>query len=331
MNDNFPTGLSRIVAVAAIAITATIGTRLATAEEPTAGLWLVSTRGAPLCCTGNADQPLDYWRSGPDGQWLPTDREAFLATDDPAVPTSAFIHGNRVGRSEAFSIGSSTYRRLTRQAPGRAVRFVVWSWPSEEASRRRREDLQLKAARSDAQGLYLAQFINRIDPEVPVGLIGYSYGSRVITGALHILAGGSVAGYRLPEAAAERTGMRAVLVASAMGNHWLAPGHRNGLALSRLDRVLITQNCADPVLKWYHLLYGRGGPQALGYTGPACNSLLGDEAHKLEVLGLTCSVGKNHAWNSYLCSRDLQSYLAEYSFLDAPGAEPEDVASTDSQ
>ena len=44
----------------------------------------------------------------------------------------------------------------------------------------------------------------------------------------------------------------------------LAPGGRHGLALSLVDRMLVTRNGCDRVLRWYPRMYGRGGPGGPG-------------------------------------------------------------------
>jgi hypothetical protein len=112
-----------------------------------------------------------------------------------------------------------------------------------------------------------------------------------------LLSGGQVAGRRLTQhAALKRKPMCAVLVAAAEDAHWLLPGQRAGLALSQVDRMLITVNRCDPVLRWYPLLYRRGGPSALGHTGPA-GCLPGK---KVELLDVSCSVGRFHEWEYYV-------------------------------
>jgi len=277
-------------------------------------VWLISTRQAGCSTTPDAP-PLSCRRLAADQTWLDADRKAFLESDDPDVPTCIFVHGNRQTRQAAIQTGMSTLRRLTAGREDRPLRFVIWSWPAEQVYRRNREDLRLKACRSDRESLHLARCLDRIRPDVPVSLVGYSYGARVITGALHILGGGKVAGRELAEPGGDaRPTLKAVLVAAALDNYSLLPGRRNGLALEQLDAVLVTRNGCDPVLRWYPRLYGRGGPNALGYTGPACPSRLGDQREKLDLLDVTCSVGKDHSWRTYLCSGALRAKVAGYVF-----------------
>jgi len=297
---------------------------LPAADSAPERVWLISTRRAPLCSPSlEADQPLDYWYLNAHRQWVPADREAFLAADDPAVPTSIFIHGNRTSHQGAVRMGSGMYRQLAKHAGQRPFRFVIWSWPADRIRGRNRKDVRVKAARSDVQSYYLARCVDQIHPDVPVSMMGYSFGARVITGALHMLAGGRVAGRALPKGSRqERTQVRAVLVAAALDSDWLLPGRRNGLALSRLDRVLITRNACDPVLRWYPLMYHRHGPQALGYAGPACPARLGDDRQKLDALDLSCSVGKAHDWVCYFRAPALRARLGWYAFLDSAEAAP---------
>jgi len=163
-------------------------------------IWLISTRRVSRCdLNRETDPPLDYRRLAPDGAWQESDREAFLATDDPAVPTCIFIHGNRETYRSAICTGMTTYRQLVACVPKRDFRYVIWSWPAARVCRRTRDDLRLKASRSDVESCLLARSVDRIRADVPVSMIGYSFGARVITGALHVLGGGQVAGRSLPE------------------------------------------------------------------------------------------------------------------------------------
>ncbi len=112
--------------------------------------------------------------------------------------------------------------------------------------------------------------------------------------------------------------MRAVLIAAALDADWLLPGRWNGQALDQLDRVLITVNCCDPVMKWYPLMYYRGGPQALGYAGPACEEQLGQNRRKIELTRVGHQVGKTHDWDRYWTAPNLLRRLARFTFFASP-------------
>ncbi len=284
----------------------------AAADDPSTSIWLIGTRCAPRC--GNVDDAthkIRYWRQDVDRQWLPADGEEFFADSDPSVPTIVFVHGNRADRGTAVGDGWRLYRQIALISAGRPIRLVFWSWPSDRIRGRNRRDVQTKAAYSDTQSYYLADWLGKMPPQVPVSLVGYSFGARVITGALHMAAGGQVAGRRLPprEEAPPRS-IRVVLVAAALDADWLLPGRRNGLALSKIDRLLITRNRRDPVLKWYPLMYGRRGPEALGYAPTTC----GVAAEQIELLDLGCAVGRSHDWRDYVHAAPLRYRLEEYVF-----------------
>lgn len=305
-------------AILAAAVCAVVAAGLpAGADDSPARVWLISTRRAPRC--GRVEQgvqQIDYRRLQADRRWLTLDEESFLGDVDRALPTTVFVHGNDTGRRAATDDGWRLLQRMKQDAAGPPFRFVVWSWPSDRLHTRRRPDAQAKASGSDVQSYYLARCLERMghaDPKAEVSLVGYSFGARVIAGALHMLGGGEVAGRKLPGPIdAKSTPIhRAVLVAAAMDADWLFEGHRNGLALAQVRRMLVTQNRCDRALKWYPLLYRRGGPHALGHVGPAgCGRL-----DNVELLDVTCSVGRTHNWARYLAAPGLRRRLASYTFL----------------
>jgi hypothetical protein len=108
-----------------------------------------------------------------------------------------------------------------------------------------------------------------------------------------------------------------------MDNGCLLPGRRHGLALSQAEGMMITRNGCDRVLRWYPRMYGRGGPEALGFTGPACPSWLGEDRAKLDVVDVSCSLGREHGWLEHLCCWPVRCRLPWYAFLEpSSSAEP---------
>ena len=73
------------------------------------------------------------------------------------------------------------------------LRFVIWSWPSDKI-KGPLNDIRTKAWRTDTDGYYLGWFLQRMHPQSDIGLIGFSYGARIVSGALHVLAGGELDG-----------------------------------------------------------------------------------------------------------------------------------------
>ncbi len=279
--------------------------------RPCDSLWLVSTRA--LHCGDprlHADE-LTYEVRDQQSHWQRSNLASFLATDDPRVTTVIWIHGNRYRAWEACSEGISTYRSLanciTCETP---MRFVIFSWPSEQI-KGVLDDVRVKAARSNPNGYYLAWLVDKIGGEVPVSLIGHSYGARITTGGLHLLGGGVLCGWTLDERAnPDRRPIDVVLAAAAMDDHWLVPGHFHGHALSQVEHLTNIENSCDPVLERYHYLYcRRSNAEAMGKSGIAGLSRLGADRAKIQQLDANCYVGKEHGWQNYLASGPLMARL----------------------
>jgi esterase/lipase superfamily enzyme len=285
-------------------------------------VWLVSTRSLPHDDDLDQAQPrFDYWRLNDQYQWSAADAKTFRATDDPAVPTAVFVHGNRTDADGAVEKGWNTYQSIRGQSD-RPLRYVIWSWPADREFHRNGPDVRLKAAYSEVEAWYLAQWLAEIRPGVRLSLIGHSFGPRIITGALHLLAGGQLAGRSLPQAtvaawtAGKRNPIRTVLLAAALDVDWLAPGGCHDRALSLVDQMLITCNACDRVLRWYPLMYGRGGPSALGFVGPFGV----EDAKNVEVVDVSSAVGRFHDYQCYYSAPDVFGRWAQYTFLADPPA-----------
>jgi esterase/lipase superfamily enzyme len=301
---------------------------LAAAADQPAQVWLLSTRDAPLCGDLEAGRSaIQYWRLDRDHAWQAADAADFHRGDQRAMPATVFIHGNRIDPDTAVEQGWRLYPRMCEEAAGRPFRLVLWSWPSERIKRGVRHDVWQKVEFSDAQSYYLARFLADFQPDAPVSLIGYSLGARVATGAMELLAGGSIADRRLPDEVVVRRArqhprpFRVVLTAAACDADWLLPGHRDGQALSLINRMLVTTDARDPAMKWYSRLYGRGGPEALGCAGPCCLPQPGS-CGKIELIDVSCSVGRRHDWDLYAAAPELDEHLGWYTFLAPSGSAP---------
>jgi hypothetical protein len=171
----------------------------------------------------------------------------------------------------------------------------------------------------------LAQWLAELRAGVRVSLIGHSFGPRIITGALHLLAGGQLAGCGLSQgtvaewSTGKRNPVRAVLLAAALDYDWLAPGGCHERALSLADQMLVTCNPCDRALRWYPRMSGRGGPPALGSVG-----LSGVEnAKKIELIDVSDEVGRQHDYRGYNAASQVSCRWARYTFgeeLPAPNA-----------
>lgn len=313
------------------AILAVVALTILNAQQSAArcgDVWLVSSHRVPSgCYCPGESPPLRVWRLADECRWTDSDLSSLWGTSDPGVPTLILVHGFVGGGDTAIERAIQgtwpIYRRLCCDAQARPFRIIIWTWPAERTLRGLRDrtirgiraDGQRKAARTDTESVLLAQLIAGTHPRVPLTLAGYSFGARIVAGSLHLLGGGQLRGCRLAdEQLASRVPARAMLVGAAMDCDWLLPGHRHGRALSQVDRLLITVNHRDGLLKLYRHLYRLRGPQALGRVGPAGLACLGAERAKFELLNTTCTVGKEHHWDNYLFQSGILGRLDSYLF-----------------
>ena len=293
-------------------------------DEVLGGVWLISTRAVDFTDSCSVEERnLTYHKlNRAENCWRSSSASEFCDATQPKLPTIFVVHGNRYNADEAIDAAEPVYQQLNTAQEKKPYRLVIWSWPSEKVCRRNRPDVQSKAQRAELESFYLAECLNRIPPKVPLNLIGFSFGSRIITGAIHLLGGGELGGQTLENRVVERRpSVNAILVAAAVDSDWLLPGHYHGKALGQLTRLLVTQNCRDTALRWYPAMYHRGGSPALGFVGPECCGLEPSECKRMEVLNLTCAAGKTHDWLRYAAISSLQQQFTAYTFAEAGSAD----------
>lgn len=276
-------------------------------------LWVVSTRHLGYPGQYNQDK-LNFrvmrydWTEG----WVDSELDSLLDTDEPDTVTAVYVHGNRVDWGRSLRLGMLAYRSLVRGVEDpQSIRFVVWSWPSAKI-RCALRDVRSKAARSDYDSYYLGVFLSRLAPQARVGMYGFSYGGRVISGALHLLGGGEMLGLTVPAAEVnpKRTA-RAVLMGAAMHNYWLLPGYRHGKAVSQVDRMLVQYNPCDRILRMYRFVDRHSRPQALGYSALPRLSELGEDASRIEQQNVCPQIGNNHNMRAYFASPEVMDEVRQ--------------------
>lgn len=275
-------------------------------------LWLLSTRRLPATADdGQVSFAPEVWQFDTVRGWVSSTLDELLLAGSQSTATNLFIHGNDTAAQNAAEVGGALYQQLRFDAQPAAPRqFVIWSWPSAISGAGVRQSAQINALRTNIEGYYLACYLSRVSSEVPIHLSGYCTGARIATGGLHLLGGGSLAGMQIANSnrpPPHRT--RAVLVAAAIPNGWLLPGGPHELALSQLDRLVITVNAVDPVLRWHPLMWGRGGPLALGMTGLPIPLRLDDQQTQIVQLDLTRTLGRRHSWKYYRSTPEVIALL----------------------
>jgi len=262
-------------------------------------IWLVSTRGI-ACVNGSLGWSTARYDAG---YWKGSDDNAFSASDDQETVTVIYIHGNRMDSAGAESRGLGIYRELVDDPSVGKVRFVIWSWPSDQI-RGPFKDVRSKAARSDDEAYLLARFLAPIPETRRVGLIGFSYGARIISGSLHILGGGEVVGRGLESGG--RANYRVVFWAAGVQNDWLLPDNVHSKALPLGEKWLNFSNRCDSVLRRFHRVDPCDDSPGLGYTGLAGKEQLpADLAARYEDLDVAHLVGNDHRSEPYFFNDEI--------------------------
>ena len=271
--------------------------------RPQDDLWFIDTRPA-ACNAKDADglPRVTAQRRLADGRWHRSSLAEFIA-DDTELPTIVWVHGNRVSTSEGQQRGWEFYYALTRHADPSPRRVVIWSWPADQV-RGPLNDIRYKAMLTEPAAYHLAQVLVRLNPEQPLGLVGFSYGARVITGALHLQAGGRLGSYQLPQQKEEVAGPNSnvVLWASALHHDWIVPGRYHGQALEQVEHATLLNNSCDRALKRYRLVDRCSNPLALGSVGLAGGYCLAENQHKVVQQDVCCLIGQVHSACNYIQS-----------------------------
>lgn len=269
---------------------------------------LVNVRNVCGCCDpvrlleGIAVENYAVCNESGGRKWQASDLQSVL-NFNPSVPTVIFIHGNQISPSDAKFQGLDAYRRIIlhgEKAP--PIRFIIFSWPSAKIDGLLR-DVRVKAARTGPAGYQLAWLIDQMPAETPISLAGFSFGARIITGGLHILAGGSLGGGMClkEHVHPNRLPMSVFMMASALHAHWLGDGQYHGLAMTQVSKMCLINNCKDRAMVYYDFIEpGPGGPQALGLCGPTCISR--ENARKIFQRDVSCYVGPDHELARYMCA-----------------------------
>jgi hypothetical protein len=273
-------------------------------------IWLVSTRHLGCPSGGKYGPTFQLWQYV-KGLWQPRTAADFYASDSPDVVTPLYVHGNQIDSALAANYGLSFYFELVGKLDADPpVRFVIWSWPSDIVKGALR-DVREKAARSDSDAYYLARFLAGIKPDVRVGVLGYSYGARIVSGAMHLLAGGPLLGQSLSPS--QPPHFHVALWAAAEHDHWYLPGHFHSQALAAAEAWFVTINCCDPILSRYRLLDRRDDPVAVGHSGIYGRNLLAADVNaRIEEVNVSNIVGGEHNWRPYLYSRYIQDRTRDY-------------------
>lgn len=308
MRANFACRLLAVAFLAGVAV-AQSASAIAGGCAARLGDQIIEVNVRPACCTTDAACLAESVRvreyavvdDSTCRRWTDSDLESLFAPADPGVVTVFYVHGNKVDSCMARDRGLRVYRSLVRRAcDERPIRFVIFSWPATEVGGLLK-DFRIKAARTRPAGWELAWIVNQMPSDAKVSLLGYSYGARIVGGALHLLAGGQLNGLCLcDQPTGHRPPMRVAFLAAATHAHWFGRNGYHGQAMEQIDHLLMLNNCLDPAMRFYKWIDKCGDPQAMGLCGPTCL----DAAARSQVTCYDCShcVGRSHDLFKYVAT-----------------------------
>jgi hypothetical protein len=232
--------------------------------------WLISTRhlSGDARCINLTSPNFRLAQIDPWGRCQNDSMQSFLSQLVPGRPLVIHVHGNRMTEREALDRGRFIHHQLSAHLGGQSADFAIYSWPSERAGILA-IDGRAKAVRTEAEGLYLAWLLRElVIRDIPVTIVGYSFGGRITTGGLHALAGGAIAGRTLPGSSIRGANIGLGLVAPAVGENALGRGGYHGLASQNIRQMALFYNTRDAILRRFPVIDIVRGGRALGYTGP---------------------------------------------------------------
>lgn len=300
-----------VVALAAVATIVMAAWNPRTARGDETDVWVVSTRRLPATCTVPLTPNLDVQRFVDDGcgqrsgRWVPADLASLLRGD---VPLLIFIHGNRYEAREARQQGLLLARHCAAACPDAGpVRTVIFSWPSEQQGILGK-DGRAKYERAFSEGRYMAWLLGQIDPNRPVGVVGYSFGALITLEALDNLVEAEEAGRGDLQPWRHRPAQTNLMfIAAAVRCDAFAPCGPYQRTLDCVDRVSLIINPRDNALRFFPVVDRGSGMEALGHAGMPRRWV--PEHVEFMAVNAESIIGKKHGLPLYLASPSLTKRL----------------------
>lgn len=278
-------------------------------------IWMVSSRrlGSRNCGADSLDV-----RQRIGNAWHASSASAFFAPEPDGIRRSIviFIHGNRWSLDKAILRGLQTYQQTIvpwKDAP--PMRFVVWAWPADQVAGPIR-DVRIKADRADEHSFHLARFLQHIEPQTPVSVLGFSFGGRVALNALQLIGGGAVDGCRLPPAAHPVSPINLTLAVPAIRNDCLITTHRS--AYRQINHLDLVYNSRDAYLNLYRFTRFDNKMPAMGYTGICGLHRLPDHEVRIHQFNAARFVGAQHDYLEYITDHRIEASLRKHLLVGLP-------------
>ncbi len=269
----------------------------------------INSRQLSKCMPADCNARLAVWQFE-NCCWRVSSEELLqVEVANQSMRTIIYVHGNWMPLDVARSRALMVYRMLAARST-EPIRFIAFSWPSEQQERPAR-DIVTKKPLLAATSFYLASFVQRLPADQSISMIGYSFGGAIVTGALHLIAGGDLDHYCLCEQGSFHPPIRIGLFAPAFDQYALSPSGRYHRALEVVDHLYNLYNSRDPILRRFRFFDRDADPVAAGFAGlSATLALLPLEANEKIDQHDCCSVGRSHDEVTYYTCSGFQTLLA---------------------
>ncbi len=277
--------------------------------RPGDSVWEINSRQLPQCMPADCSVRLAVSRLE-NSCWQVSEEESLieLAMHEP-MRTVIYVHGNWMPVNETRTRALNVYKMISARS-AEPIRFVFFSWPSEQRERPAR-DIITKKPLLTTSSFYLAYFVQRLPAEQPLSMLGYSFGGAIVTGSLHLLAGGELDGYCLCDRTPPLQPIRVGLTAPAFDQYALGPSGRYSRALEVVDYLHNLYNSRDPILRRFRFFDRDNDPVAAGFAGlSATLAVLPLETNEKIEQDDCCSVGRSHYEVAYFCCGGFQKLIA---------------------
>ena len=245
-------------------------------------------------------------------------------------PVLVQVQGSLTTPDAAFGglIWTHSWLQSHRSLPQDAV-VVAFDWPSQRVYGEDLRDINEKGRRSFVAAYHLAVFLSAFPPGSRIGLIGQSFGGRVVSATLHLLAGGALQGHG-HEGAARLTStrpdlrIRAVIVGAAVDRTWLDPGQKLDRVLLGCESLLNLYNRKDEALLLYPSLIRSGHHRAIGRVGLSNSDFakLGPLAARYQEFDIHDILGPEHTLLDAVANPKIARRIAPYVWANDPGPQP---------
>ena len=248
---------------------------------------------------------LGYYR-WENSRWMVSDAETFFATQQPEIPLIVFADGYSVTSSQVTQVGLGIVKNFD---PDKPCRVVFWDWYSDKGTCNIRRDIRGKLPIVYNTGVYLTLFLQKLNPQSKACLFGFSLGSRIICHAAETL--------RHNDQRPEGLRLNLVLSGAATDQRWFSSGQRHSKIPEIVEKILVTYNSDDWVLRFYPLMYNfRNKAPALGFKGLPIQHIPPKFRAQFENINVHRYIDREHQTLSHVRTPVFRSRINTYFFFE---------------